>query len=371
MDTPPEPTPSPNPPIPAVTPAPRPRTFFWILVLLLVFAFGELGYVLTHTSESANTSPVAAKPFYLVLDAASGTATSVNDQVLITGRTFPNSTVALYSDTDDAIVESDSQGKFEGSVTVGDTGGTVGVTAYGPAGEEITRAVAYTTGILGKSTTAPGQIKKETKSATSVVPVAVSPTVAAVKKTQEDKLVKDFVANRTPPPKKDALSVTKLKNILAHESTGSALPIPGLKIHKLDVTVVATGAANLSRNAVSGVITAISGSAITVSHLIQRDRTWIVSVNAQTQITGKDTASGSATLAVGMRIAAVGQPTSDGLLAQRIHIIPGKAIGVFNRFPVATGSGQASPSAVASPSASPILLPTETATSSATPTPEI
>lgn len=365
MDTPPEPTPSQNPPVPAVTPTPRSHAFLWTLIFLLVCSLGELGYVLTHTSESAAPSPVVAKPFYLVLDAASGTATSVNDQVLITGSTFPNSTIALYSDNDDAIVESDSRGRFEGSVTVGDTGGTVGVTAYGPAGEELTKIIDYSESVLGKSTTAPGQVKKQTettttsakKSDTSVVPV----TAATANKTQEEKLVKDFVANRTPPPKKNALSVSKLKDVISRESTGSGAAISGLKIHKLDVAVVATGAASLSRHAVSGVITAMSGSTVTVSHLIQRDRTWIVLVNAQTQITGKDTASGSATLAVGMRIAAVGQPTNDGLLAQRIHIIPGKAIGVFNRFPVASGSGESSPSAT----------PAETATPSATPTPEI
>jgi hypothetical protein len=384
MDTP-EPPPVPDPTTPTVTPTPRSRVFLWTLLFLLVCALAELGFVLTHSSESTYVLPTVTRPFFLAVDTSAGTVLSVNDQILITGRTFPNSTIALYSDTDDAIVESDGQGKFEGSVTVGVSGGTVGITAYGPAGEEITKTVAYTiaaNGVLGQSTTAPGQVKKETGSATVsakklnvVVPTTVSATTVSAKKTQEDKLVKDFVANRTPPPKKETLSVTKLKDVVARESTESALQIPGLNIHKLDVVVVATGAANVSRSAVSGVITAISGSTITVSHIIHRDRTWTVLINAQTVITGKGLATGPATLAIGMRIAAVGQSTGEGLLAERIHIISGKAIGVFNRFPVATNSGQVSPTPIASPSAIPtetmtpmgIITPTSTAT--ATPSP--
>lgn len=367
--------PVPPPPTPVVTPARRSRVFLGILLFLLVCAIGELAFVLTQTTEQTYYPPIATRPFFLALDTHEGVVTAVDNQVLVSGKTFAQATVAVYSDADTTIVESDSQGRFESTVSVGDTGGTVEVTAYGPAGEEKTKTIAFSSvanGVLGVSNKVPpGQVKKTTNSSdikanTGKNQNVVTPEAAAAVKIKETKLVSDFKANLIPPPKQAKLSVGKLKDLIALESTTSADRLPGVKVKKLDVTE-ATAGAKLSRRAVSGVITAIEGDTMTVSHLIHRERTWTVLVNAQTVITGKDVATGSATLTLGMRIAAVGQPTDLGLLAERIHIIPGKAIGVWRRLPVATSSAQVSPTPIASPSAT----PTETATPSATPTPEI
>jgi hypothetical protein len=349
-----------------------------ILLFLLVCAIGELAFVLTRASEPTYYPPTVARPFFLTLDENAGTVTAMDSQVLVSGKTFANATVAVYSDTDTAIVESDTQGRFESTVSVGDTGGVVGITAYGPAGEEMTKTIAFSSvanGVLGVSNKVPpGQVKKttgasDTKTNAGKNQNVLTPEAAAAVKIKETKLVSDFEANRTPPPKQAKLSVGTLKDLIALESTKSAQRPPGVKMTKLDITEASSGA-TLSRRAVSGVITAVDGTTITVSHLIHRERTWTVLVNAQTVITGKDVATGSATLTVGMRIAAVGQPTDLGLLAERIHIIPGKAIGVWKRFPVATSSAQVSPTPVASPSASPTetITPTETVTPTATPT---
>src|SRR4030042_5685650 len=65
------------------------------------------------------------KPLFLKLDSLSGSTTAVNDEVLISGTTLPNTTVVIYSDTDASSLESDQKGYFEGTVGVGTNGGLV------------------------------------------------------------------------------------------------------------------------------------------------------------------------------------------------------------------------------------------------------
>lgn len=135
------------------------------------------------------------------------------------------------------------------------------------------------------------------------------------------------------------------------------------KVTKLMVkqaTSSATTSAQISkRQAIQGVITNISGSIITVAHQIHRDRIFQVLIDSQTQIKDPKVATGSAKLQVGQRIAAVGENKgNNSILARLIHIIPGKATGVFKKNPLSTNSG----TPVSSTSATP------TSTSSATPT---
>jgi hypothetical protein len=98
---------------------------------------------------------------------------------------------------------------------------------------------------------------------------------------------------------------------------------------------------------------------VTIAHQIRRDKIYTVYYSADTviKIKGMENATG-ADLAVGQRIAAVGEPADEGtVLAKRIHVIPGRATGVFTRYPVATDGGTVD------------ITPTSTATGSATPTP--
>jgi len=89
------------------------------------------------------------------------------------------------------------------------------------------------------------------------------------------------------------------------------------------------------------VITNIAGDLLTISHQIQKDRVYLVLVTGETFIKIKQTvATGSASisnLALGQRIVAVGDLGSNGeIIAKKIHVIPGKAIGVFKGQPVVT-----------------------------------
>jgi hypothetical protein len=129
----------------------------------------------------------------------------------------------------------------------------------------------------------------------------------------------------------------------------------------------ATASAQSKRRAVQGVITEINGLTLTIAHQIHRERISSVSANAATVIKMKDTEGASfSSLQVGQRVVAVGDLVgSGGILAKRIHVIPGKATGIFNRLPVATTS--ASP--VATSSASPAASITPEPTVSPEPTP--
>lgn len=166
--------------------------------------------------------------------------------------------------------------------------------------------------------------------------------------------------------KETKLGATKLKDLLLQSGTESG-KVKGLKNVKLSE---ASPSAQLrKRHAIQGLISEIGGNVITLVHQIQQDRVNFVLTNSQTVITGKGIdASGSATLTVGQRIAAVGENTDEGLLAKRIHIIPGKATGVFNKQPDATPSSEITPTATVSGSPTATPTATETATPTFTPT---
>ncbi|KKS83768.1 MAG: hypothetical protein UV59_C0032G0016 [Candidatus Gottesmanbacteria bacterium GW2011_GWA1_43_11] len=226
----------------------------------------------------------------------------------------------------------------------------------------------------GKSNQAPGQQKKEAQKAVeqkvtigSLDTVTENSVIIENKKNKQktealiDKTTKVIGANNKPVK----LGTLKLKDLIALISSDSAVATRGakLKVKKIFVKE-ASSSAQLKRRAVMGVITNIQGNTLTLTHQIQRDRTYIVIVSEQTIIHQKASeASGSATLAslsVGMRIAAVGDLNEGGgIIAKRIHIIPGKATGVFNKNPLATPSASliASPSAIATPSALPSISP--------------
>lgn len=126
----------------------------------------------------------------------------------------------------------------------------------------------------------------------------------------------------------------------------------------------ASAAAQSKRRAVHGVITKINGLTLTIAHQTHRERIYQVTADAATVIKLKGVQDAIfSSLQVGQRIAAVGDLTSGGgILAKRIHVIPGKAKGIFRRFPVATSSAQPSASASATPTASASATPEASST---------
>ncbi len=126
--------------------------------------------------------------------------------------------------------------------------------------------------------------------------------------------------------------------VVSEMATGSGEAKKALKVFVKNSSV----SGQLKRRAVKGVITGISGNVITLSHPIKRNETFNVLTDGNTVIKSKNLATTSATLAVGQRIVALGTPAENGLLAKLIHVIPGKATGVFRKNPVSTSSATVS-----------------------------
>ena len=56
--------------------------------------------------------------------------------MLVKGQTLPNSTVVIYSNTDETDVESDASGNFEGTTLLATGSNSLVVTAFSDTGEE-------------------------------------------------------------------------------------------------------------------------------------------------------------------------------------------------------------------------------------------
>jgi len=217
----------------------------------------------------------------------------------------------------------------------------------------------------GKSDTAPGQLKKV--QVTQSTQKDISGTNKQIQATIGGQIGKQIPKFKPAKPK---LGLDKLKNILkliATDSGSASEAAKGKKQNKLKVKI-ATVSAQLKRRAVQGVITNIAGDLLTISHQIQQDRVYLVLVTNETFIKIKQTvATGSASisnLAVGQRIVAVGDLGANGeIIAKKIHVIPGKAIGVIKKQPIATSSPtlKSSPGPTATLSATPAVKvsPTE------------
>lgn len=372
-----------------------------LVVLLLLGGVGAFMYFSKPAPEPVAVPEVPeVKPAALFLNITSPEAevTAANGEVLVAGKTLPNTPLLIYSDVDETSTDSDNSGNFEETVVVGETGGLIRVIAFGENGDEKSETVQVAetkpissgqSGVLGEKESSPGQVKKanaalgESDTVNDTNPgqptkkpnpsgnvktsdLTVNPTPDAKTK----KLISDFLAVKTPGPKAAKVGATKLKT--AQEGTGSA-ELRGLKLKKL-VASTATPGATLKRHALHGVVIGVADGVLSIAHQIQRDRTFTVYYNAATVVTGKGLVSPTgASIEVGMRIAAVGEPAADGVLAKRIHVIPGLATGILEKNPISSPSSTTKPTPSASVSGTPAVTPTEelspTPTEESTPTP--
>ena len=169
-------TQSPVPPVQPIENSPRVKknylSFLLSLFFFLFIAVPVLTYFLINLQMNTElkelTKIPTSTPFFLNIYSPSNEINAVNGEVLISGKTLPNTTVLIYSDSDEASLESDADGKFEGTLLVNETGGLIKVTAFGDNGEEKSKTIllgqpneisSIGSNVLGKSDSAPGQIK--------------------------------------------------------------------------------------------------------------------------------------------------------------------------------------------------------------------
>ncbi len=382
------PTTSVPPPTPVI-PNPQKKSMrnIYLLLALLIF-FGLAALVPTiapYFLKKEVPQEIVQTPLFLALDSPKAQTTVVNGELLVKGRTLPKTTVVVYSDTDETSLLSDSKGVFEGTVVVGEQGGLVRITAFADNGEELSKTIEVgESNALGESNKAGGKDKennskgnsgnnnKEEKENQKQEEKTQNQNqnenqnreikTETGNKVKDDKFpnVADFLGNKVKIEKPQKIGVGRMVEILSQESSPESSLGKDLKRKNMEIKQ-ASSEAQLKRHAVAGVIIDISGGVITLAHQIQRERTYTIYFNNSTEISMKDnnsteSAGLSSELSIGMRIAVVGIPTDTGLIATRIHVIPGKAVGVFRKQPVATTS------------ATPIIsiTPMETATPEAT-----
>ncbi|OGD92366.1 hypothetical protein A2697_02670 [Candidatus Curtissbacteria bacterium RIFCSPHIGHO2_01_FULL_41_44] len=111
------------------------------------------------------------------------------------------------------------------------------------------------------------------------------------------------------------------------------------------------------RRAVYGLVREINGNILVVSHPIKDNPRYNVEVVEGTiiKIKGLEAAT-IGNIKAGDRVTAVGNWSGDNLIAKKVHVIGGRAIGLLER--IATGSATPSASLSPSPFSSPEISPT-------------
>lgn len=109
--------------------------------ILLIIVVSVLSFFLIGSqNKEPQPSPVAnmasPKPLTLTLDSPKDEELSVNDEILVKGKTLPNTTVVMFNEADEATVDSDANGNFETTIKLADGINSLTVTAFAEDGQE-------------------------------------------------------------------------------------------------------------------------------------------------------------------------------------------------------------------------------------------
>lgn len=127
-----------------------------ILVGLLVAGGAFYLYQLTRQLPQDKTKAITLKTKptptpnannYLVVDSPQEGEVFATKTITISGKTFPNATLVITTDTNDQVVKPTSTGDFSVTSTIGDDSTIIHIVAIFPNGEQktLTRTVSYTT----------------------------------------------------------------------------------------------------------------------------------------------------------------------------------------------------------------------------------
>lgn len=141
---------SPTPPVSPtpIVPAPQPKIrapFLWGLAAAVVIsgAIIAIPSILppkppTKPQSIAQTPPTTPTPapLTLTLTHPSDGELAVNQEVVVEGQTAPNTTVVIFTETDEETIESDANGKFSTTISLSTGINSLTITAFSDSGEE-------------------------------------------------------------------------------------------------------------------------------------------------------------------------------------------------------------------------------------------
>lgn len=120
----------------------RRRKLLLILLVVCIIVLAGVAYMFNVSQkplpETQQKATQTAQPLFLTIEHPKNEDTAINGEVLVSGKTLPHTTVLIYTDVDDASVESDDLGLFESTILLESGSNTVNVTAYSESGEEKT-----------------------------------------------------------------------------------------------------------------------------------------------------------------------------------------------------------------------------------------
>ena len=101
----------------------------------------------TKTVSITPPTPTPKATIYLSLSEPQNGQVFDKKVITVAGKTVPGSLVVLSTDVSDQVVSPSSVGDFSSTVTIGDDGNILSVTAIAPNGEQITqtRTITFST----------------------------------------------------------------------------------------------------------------------------------------------------------------------------------------------------------------------------------
>ena len=111
-----------------------------LFVIFLALAAGYLYFtnslnIFNKLPESI-TQPIRSAKLDLSLSNLTDGMVVEGDIITVSGKTSPNTVIAIYSDTDESSIESDSKGNFTGKLKIEPGINSLTVTAFGENGDE-------------------------------------------------------------------------------------------------------------------------------------------------------------------------------------------------------------------------------------------
>lgn len=130
----------------------------FVAVLIGLLVAGGAFYIFQMTKQitpsegdaitvNTRTTPTPSSNLLLTVTSPKDEEVITKKTIIISGKTDPEATVIVSSETEDQVVKPAKTGNFSVTHTVGDDGNLIKITAVFPNGEEtsVTRIVSYST----------------------------------------------------------------------------------------------------------------------------------------------------------------------------------------------------------------------------------